>query len=231
MVDEPRSNVPGEDPGPDSGQAGRGLVRGILGLVGLAALINYLFGMRIGQGPVETPPRPESHEEEIRYPDGRIEHPQIRYERRDVNFRWILGLALGAMVFAAFVHWIIWVLFLKYDVYESNIKRSHYPLAATPANGLPAEPRLEQPKRLAKDLDENVYLREAAREAVLASYGQTRDKGYVHIPIDRAMDMLAGKLPSRKQPPRDDRKSSGLLDAGEPNSGRIFREAPTWEKP
>lgn len=233
MVDEQRSNVPDEERR-GSEQAGRGLVRGILGLVGLAALINYFFGLQIGRRPagvVETPPRPEGLEEEIRYPDGRIEHPHIRYEPRDVNFRWVLGLTLGALVLAAFVHWIIWVFFLKYDVYQSNIKRSRYPLAATPANGLPAEPRLEQPKRLAKDLDENVYLREASREAVLASYGQTREKGYVHIPIERAMEMLAGKLPSRRQPPGDDRKSSGLLDSGEPNSGRIFREAPKWEKP
>lgn len=233
MVDEPNAGAPGQgEPVRDRQQAGRGIVRGLLGILGLAAILNYLFGLRLGDtpAPVTAPPPPVTHAEEVRHADGRIEHPRVHFETRDANFRWVIGLILSALVFAAFTHWVLWVFFLRYDRYQSDIKKSPYPLATTPANGLPRGPRLEQVDRLAKDEQANVYVLEAKYEAELASYGTTPEKGYVHVPIDVAMDMLIDKLPARKEAPASDRKSAGLLDSGEPNSGRIFREEPTWQK-
>ncbi len=70
----------------------------------------------------------------------------------------------------------------------------------------------------------NVYERQASREEILNSYGPTTEEGFVHIPIERAMKMLENKLPARAEPPADQtRRSDGLVDSGEPNSGGIFR--------
>ena len=90
---------------------------------------------------------------------------------------------------------------------------------------LPPEPRLEQINRLEKDKVSNTFAREKEKEDFLHSYGQTPEKGYVHVPIERAMDLLAGKLPARKEQPKDKQslRENGLLDGGAPNSGQMFR--------
>jgi hypothetical protein len=73
----------------------------------------------------------------------------------------------------------------------------------------------------------NVYERQAAREDLLNRYGTTREEGFVHIPVGRAMTLLENKLPARKEPPAGQRRrGDGLVDGGEPNSGRLFRGEP-----
>ena len=83
---------------------------------------------------------------------------------------------------------------------------------------------MEQINRMEKIEKGNVYLREETKEAKLANYGPVGD-GYVHIPIDRAMDLLADKLAARPEQPSEEqaKRQNGLVDAGEPNSGRMFR--------
>jgi hypothetical protein len=165
--------------------------------------------------------------EEIPPPGGRLEHPEVHTEKTDVNFRWILGLVLGAIVFAAVVQTVLWVYFKDYLAYQAEIKRSLFPLAPAPSEAPPREPRLEQIDRLKGIEKENVYKREASKEDVLTRYGPTAEEGYVHIPIDRAMDLLAGKLPVRAAPPPGaGERDGGLVDAGAPNSGRMFRRRP-----
>ncbi len=63
-------------------------------------------------------------------------------------------------------------------------------------------------------------------ESELHNYGPAERSGYVHIPIERAMQLIPEKLPVRKDQPSDDqlRRQNGLVDDGEPNSGRMFRE-------
>jgi hypothetical protein len=68
----------------------------------------------------------------------------------------------------------------------------------------------------------NVWERQLAKERVLHSYGKTDEDGFVHIPIQEAMTTLAEQL-SKAKPP-EPAHSEGLLDAGESNSGRMFRE-------
>ena len=105
---------------------------------------------------------------------------------------------------------------------EQHVKKSGFPLAASQNADLPPEPRLEQLDRKADIVTPDVYLREAAKERTLHSYGPTEDKAYIHVPIERAMKLVANKLPVRKE--KEDRsKEDGLIDAGESNSGRMLR--------
>jgi hypothetical protein len=167
--------------------------------------------------------------EEIRHPDGRIEHPHVRFERTDAYFRPILLILVALMVLAAFHLSIMLWFYHRHERYEASIKRSPFPLQQTPNEALPAAPRLEQVNRLAEIEKGNVYLREQAKERILHSYGSTPESNYLHIPIERAMDRLAvKKLPARTRAIDDDRKANGLLDAGASNSGRLFREKPVW---
>jgi hypothetical protein len=163
---------------------------------------------------------------EVRPPDGPIENPSIRYEERDVPFRWVLiGAVVGSCVGAALFGLVY--LFFRADTDRLASRReSEFPLAEHPSDVPPAEPRLEQIDRLAGNARENVYLRESAKEDQLDSYGETEEKGFVHIPIRRALESLAGHLPVRKAPPPGPSKDNGLVDSGESNSGRMLRGAP-----
>lgn len=232
MVDEwPHSAEP-TTPSPQGDHPPRfqWLMLGVLGGMGLATFLQYL-GWRAQQpgpteeaaGPeaiVETPP-PEP--EEIRYPDGRIEHPRVRHEPRDVRFRWVLVVVIVAVCVATVHYYLVWR-YLQSQIAAQNVeKRSPFPLAPTPSTKLPPEPRLEQLNRMSGVASSNVYDRLAAAEKVLHSYGSTEEQGFVHIPIQQAMQRVAGQLPARKEPPAYPPKSQGLVDAGESNSGRMYR--------
>jgi hypothetical protein len=200
--------------------------------------------------------------EEIRYPDGRIEHPHVRYEQRDASLGWILIIGISALALAVLIFYSVLWFFHDYKNYQATIKRSPFPLAPGPSEALPAQPHLEQLNRAVGIERSNVYERQAAKEDILRSYGPALgdlmvfgpstvglaaspgagpisavlpllagttipDKGVVRIPIGRAMALL--KLSVRQEPPAgQQRRDNGLVDAGESNSGRMFREKPRW---
>jgi hypothetical protein len=168
--------------------------------------------------------------EEIHHTDGRIEHPSVRHERSDASFRWILGLILGAMAFAAVVQYLLLVFVYDYAGYEDKAKQSPYPLAPGPSTKLPHEPRLEQLDRTAGVESPDVYKRDAAKEDILNRYGRLEGtEEFVHIPIDQAITLALREdyLPVRPAPPAGQRsRENGLVNAGASNSGRIFREKP-----
>jgi hypothetical protein len=154
-----------------------------------------------------------------------IANPTVRYEPSDASFRPILLIMLGAMVFMALVFGIVLEFFYRYRDYQADVKKSSYPLAHVPANDVPRDPRLEQVNRLKGDTSSNVREREAGNLKVLNSYGPTREEGFVHVPIERAMEQLLEQkaLRSRPEPSAEQqRRSSGLVDSGAPNSGRLF---------
>jgi hypothetical protein len=173
-----------------------------------------------------NPTSPPAEEEEVRHADGRMEHPAIHYEERDVPFRGVLfGVIVGSCVGIALFGLVY--LFFRADTDRLASRReSEFPLAEHPSDVPPPEPRLEQIDRLAGVPRENVYLRESAKEDQLDRYGETEEKGFVHIPIRRALESLAGQLPVRKAPPPGPTKDNGLVDSGESNSGRMLRGAP-----
>lgn len=251
MVDELHPSEPhGTPPGgrPPSGPGWLG--KAILGALGLTALINYLLGRRATGEYLPVPadqvrgpgalmqPLPD----EVTHSDGRIAHPNVSYERTDASLGWIVGLIVGAMGFAAFVHWIMLVFFYDYKGYQADIKRPNSPLVS-PSDPTPPRPRLEQVDReFDKDkpanvLETDIMAMEATKLRVLESYGLTEQGDYVHIPIQEAMAMV-GKDPAKHNAPYRNKLSPelqktakwqrGLMDAGESNSGRMPRREPRW---
>ena len=219
MVEELRS--PGEEPSRDSSKS-PWLTRLLLGALGIRAALRALLGAPRpgGESVVERPGT-----EEVRHPDGRIEHPLIRFEHSDANFAPILLILIGVMAIATLHFASVWWFFKRYEGFQTAIKQSSFPLQPGPSDQLPAEPRLEPVNRMAAIEKGNVYVIEASRERILNSYGPL-EPGYMHIPIERAMDLLANKLPARDKAGASAKKETGLVDAGEPNSGRMLREEP-----
>ncbi len=177
--------------------------------------------------------------EESRQPGGDhsphegLEHPAVRYEHSDASFGWVFGILIAAAVLGVFIHVVVLKYFLNAREHQARVKESNYPLATDPS-ALPSRPRLEPVDRMERIERGNVYLRQESKERTLRSYGKVPgEEGYVHIPIDRAMDLLADKLPARSDAPSAERarKQNGLVDGGEPNSGRMFREKAPWYEP
>lgn len=186
------------------------LVRAFVGLLGVVGAARAVIPEP------ESPPSPDG-------PPAGPQHPEVHYERTDVRLRGVLVVIAGIACLASFHYWIVWWWFNRYNASESAMKRSPYPLAPAPSAKLPAEPRLEELERIANIQKEDVYVREKAKETILNGLGPTDETGFVHIPIKRAMQMVAGKLPAGPAPPPGPVKDNGLLDHGEPNSGRLYR--------
>jgi hypothetical protein len=167
--------------------------------------------------------------EPIHHPDGHLQHPDVQFERSDAHFRPILMIVAAVLIFGIIIHLIVMRFFDTNNEREAAAKRSPYPLAPGPSANRPREPRLEQIDRTPPEgvdpIDASV--RERSNLATLQSYGPTTQDGYVHVPIDRAMQVLLDKktLKPRPEPPAEERRrANGLLDAGEPNAGRLFKD-------
>ncbi len=150
-------------------------------------------------------------------------NPQIRIEHSDASLKWVLWILAGAIVAAVLIHVFVYLFFHRWQM---QLTMERQPLTPLPlqSSPLPPEPVLEQISRL-----EQTRPPHAAQMAYhldqLRQYGPSDEKGYVQIPIDRAIEQISGKLPSRPMPPQDTmRRSFGLVDYGEPNSGRVFRK-------
>lgn len=207
----------------------------IAGVVGLAMVWDFLWRRTPSprtQEPEAARPRPvtpepaevEEESEEIHYPDGRIEHPAVSREPSDVRFRGVLLLMLLVCLFAAVNYFVIWKFFWwQAREQEEKYVRSPYVLAPQPSRQLPREPRLEQLDRLRGSTSPDAFLYQIEQERLLHRYGPTSERGFVHIPIEQAITRLADQLPVRKEPSAQVEKQNGLVDSGEPNSGRMYR--------
>jgi hypothetical protein len=154
---------------------------------------------------------------------------EVQYERTDVSFRGILIGAVVGVVVAAGMFLVVRAFF--WTALDSVAAGQGGPTSdlERPLGGLPPEPRLEQLDRSAGTPASNVATWEMGKEKRLESYGPSDEKGFVRIPLQRAMDLTAGHLPARK-PDRQPKEGSpakdrGLVDGGESNSGRMFRQA------
>jgi hypothetical protein len=146
----------------------------------------------------------------------------VRFEQTDVGVRGVFIIIAVLAVLAPALFGGVWWWFARYNNRESAIKQSPFPLAEQPSLKLPPEPRLEQLDRMAgKPTDAFPRLEE--KEEVLNGLGPTDEPGFVHIPIKRAMALIVDKLPADKGPPPNEARNAGLLDDGEPNSGRVYR--------
>lgn len=151
------------------------------------------------------------------------ENPTVQHERRDANVGRTLAVLGVFAIFMSLMLFAIWHLWRYAEREQIAAQRMGFPLASHPSQQLPPEPRLEglgEPDEKRKEIPPAV----AVREEQLNRYGKTDDSDFVHIPIARAMEYLVGKLPIRKPTNTDRSADTGLLDAGEPNSGRRLRK-------
>jgi hypothetical protein len=148
-------------------------------------------------------------------------NPAVSYERSDVNLRKILYIVGAIIVGAVIIHIIVMWFLLGYDDRQAEVKRSRFPLAGERIT-MPPEPRLEQIDRQEGIAKVNVYERREKKEEE-GAYHTTDEPGVVRIPVARAMKLLENKLPVRKEPAGAGKREEGLVDWGEPNSGRLLR--------
>ncbi|MFQ5723503.1 MAG: hypothetical protein ACE5G6_03340 [Terriglobia bacterium] len=118
--------------------------------------------------------------------------PQPRHEQRDINFRYVglfflslflfLGLALGVMA----------GLFRTFSAWQQAGQAPAPPMAQARPSRPPAPRLQENPGRELETLRQ-------AEEEQLSSYGWVdADAGVIHIPIERALELLAERgLPAR----------------------------------
>src|SRR5205823_5657915 len=116
--------------------------------------------------------------EEIRHPDGRIEHPSVRHEPTDASFRWILGTVVAAAILGVVIHYLILLYFDRARDALARTRQSRFPLANKTSWSLPPEPRLEQLDRLAGVASADAFLRQQAKLEHLRSLGPTDEKGF-----------------------------------------------------
>jgi hypothetical protein len=156
--------------------------------------------------------------------DGQNEHPEVRYEAKDIRFGAILALVIAAGVVLLVQFAVIWYFFRTEQRIQAENKQSPYPLAPGSQSPLPPQPRLEQIDRMHDKQTGDAIDPLAEMEKQLHSSGPTAEKGFVHIPIEEAMHKIADQLPVRKRPPPGDH-DRGLLDDGASNSGHMFSGA------
>ncbi len=145
----------------------------------------------------------------------------VRYERKDIRLRWLLLLLVVATLATVLVLYGAWRLLWWQEGAKEAAEEPTSRWAPGLVEKLPAEPRLEQLERMpgAKPGPSKSL---ADKETALHRFGRTAEKDYVHIPIDQAIKAVAGKLPAGKRRP-ETAAAGGLKEAGESNSGRVFR--------
>jgi hypothetical protein len=146
----------------------------------------------------------------------------VSYERKDVRLGVVLALLTVAGGLVIFVFFGVWWFYWGEESVQKKAKGSTEALAPL----FPQEPRLEQIDALAGMGSTNVDKRLVEQERLLNSYGPTEDKGFVHIPIQQAIEAVADKLPVRKQPPAEAKNKRGPADAEKSNVGKTNRGEP-----
>ncbi len=124
------------------------------------------------------------------------DHPLGGHETRDVRFGPILWSAVAALVLIPAIMLGLRFLFDYYALRQTELSPAQNPLAAEYGRRLPPEPRLQPVPVL------DLRALRAEEKAQLDTYGWVdRKAGVVHIPIDRAIDIIARRgLSGRKKP-------------------------------
>lgn len=121
------------------------------------------------------------------------DHSHHEHEHSDVSVRGIVKFLIILAVSGLLIHFGLSGMWWYFN------RTVAPPDAISPFAGprqLPPQPRLQVTPRA----DLQTYL--AAEQQRLDSYGTDPETGAIHIPVDRAIDLLAERgLPSRKQPP------------------------------
>lgn len=136
---------------------------------------------------------PHGHGGSDEHEHGVGDNPHVSYERRDVNVIQITGFGIGLLVAFMVSVAAMWVLFEYFKQREDKVNPPNPPSMMSEKQKLPPEPRLQ-----AEPIGELKKMRDN-EQMLLTSYGWVDSaKGTVHIPIDKAIDMVAQKgLPSK----------------------------------
>lgn len=125
-----------------------------------------------------------------------LQHPEVEFERSDLSALGILGFLAGLAIVGLVMHIILAGMFSYLDTYTKRREAATNPLAPVRsqdlrnpipqvANEFPL-PRLET-NELGQLNDQRLQ-----EERILSTYGWVDQKaGVAHIPIDRAMQLIA----------------------------------------
>lgn len=149
-----------------------------------------------------------------------LKHPEVEYERSDLSALGILGFLAGLAIVGLVLHIILAGMFSYLDTYTKRHEQATNPLAPATAldlrnpgpsvaNEFPL-PRLET-NELGQLNDQRLQ-----EENILNTYGWVDQKaGVAHIPIERAMQLLAQRglpvaPPNMPQKNKAPAKNSGV---------------------
>ena len=115
-------------------------------------------------------------------------HNGSGHEKREADVRLIIETLIGLTITVVIVIVIVWGIFVLFEKTTPQAQLS--PVAAPPQ--LPAGPKVEEHPA------EELKALHARENELLNKYGWVDQKvGLVHIPIDKAMDEVVSKLPTR----------------------------------
>lgn len=143
--------------------------------------------------------------------------PGAQYEHTDANVWLIVKFGIWLLVSAIIIHVGLGFMFSLLKQQGIQAQPNEYPLAAKAEPRLPPEPRLQAYPRT------DLYEFRMAQEQKLHSYGWVnKDAGTVHIPIDRAMDLLIqrGVLQTSPEATAGQEETPGLMPS-DSSSGRV----------
>jgi hypothetical protein len=114
-----------------------------------------------------------------------VENRDVSYEKRDVNARAILWVGVAIIISAVVIHFAVWGVFDFFSAREAHKGKPPATLVNTKRQQPPQRPRLQT------DAPADLQELRARETAALESYGWVdRQKGIVHIPVERAMELL-----------------------------------------
>ncbi|HKC62013.1 MAG TPA: hypothetical protein VKB86_00140 [Pyrinomonadaceae bacterium] len=124
----------------------------------------------------------------------KAENTDVSYEKRDVNPRAILYVGISIIIAAVIIHFAVWWLFDLFNAREAHKGKPPATLVNTKRQPPPA-PRLQE------NAPADLQQMRVHEKALLESYGWVdRSQGIVHIPVERAIDLLIERgLPKTQQ--------------------------------
>ena len=156
------------------------------------------------------------------HPQGEVRpHPngEITHEADRVQVRGIFGFALALIALAGVIHLVLAFVMQRFSKEEAKLQTQRPPLFAldvdVPTPHLQGNPAAELARLKKQSLDR------------LNTYGWVNpDAGIAHIPIDRAMDILARSgLPKVAAPPNPSPETKTFGSKGSPHSEARSQDA------
>jgi len=122
-------------------------------------------------------------------------NPELEYEHQDLSATGVYTFLAGLAVAGFLIYFVLWGLYRYLDYYERSHQPPQNPLVQTEADTRVVPPQAVQKfpqPRLEKNERTEINDFRLKEEQTLNSYGWVDQKaGTVHIPIDRAIELIA----------------------------------------